>query len=46
MNAVFLLWPWTSAFLIGYAVLAAGNTLLLLATLRRRHRSLRSGPAT
>ena len=46
INVVFLLWPWTSAFLTGYAVLAAGNALLLLATLRRRHRSLRSGPAT
>jgi phosphatidylglycerophosphate synthase len=40
VNAVFLLWPWTSAFLAGYAVLAAGNALLLLATLHRRHRSL------
>jgi phosphatidylglycerophosphate synthase len=42
VNAVFLLWPWTSAFLIGYVVLAAGNALLLLATLLRRHRSLRA----
>ena len=46
VNAVFLLWPWTSAFLIGYAVLAAGNALLLLATLRRRHHSLLSVAAT
>jgi phosphatidylglycerophosphate synthase len=43
VNLVFLLWPWTSAFLAGYVVLAAGNALLLLATLLRRHRSLRSG---
>ena len=46
VNAVFLLWPWTSGFLVGYAVLAVGNALLLLATLRRRHRSLRSGSRT
>ena len=43
VNLVFLLWPWTSAFLAGYVVLAAGNALLLLATLLRRHRSLRAG---
>lgn len=41
VNTVFLLWPWTPAFLACYAALAAGNLLLLLATLRRRHRSLR-----
>ena len=43
VNAAFLLWPWTPVFLIGYAVLGAGNLLLLLATLRRRHRALRNG---
>jgi phosphatidylglycerophosphate synthase len=45
VNAVFLLWPWTSSFLAAYTVLGAGNLLLLLATVRRRHRSLRSEQA-
>jgi phosphatidylglycerophosphate synthase len=45
VNAVFLLWPWTPVFLIGYAMLGTGNLLLLVATLRRRHRALRSGSA-
>lgn len=43
VNAVFLLWPWVTVFLVGYGLLAAGNLLLLLASLQRRHRSLRSG---
>ena len=43
VNLVFLLWPWTSAFLALYLVLAAGNALLLLATLLRRHSSLSTG---
>lgn len=45
VNAVFLLWPWTPVFLVGYAVLGTGNLLLLLATLHRRHRALREGSA-
>ena len=45
VNAAFLLWPWTPVFLVGYAVLGAGNLVLLLATLRRRHRALRNGSA-
>jgi phosphatidylglycerophosphate synthase len=43
VNAAFLLWAWTPAFLAAYSVLAAANLMLLLATLRRRHRALRSG---
>lgn len=43
INSTFLLWAWTPAFLAGYAVLGAGNLLLLMATLRRRHRALQSG---
>lgn len=45
VNAVFLLWPWTALFLVGYAVLATGNLVLLMATLRRRHRGLRAWSA-
>ncbi len=41
VNTVFLLWAWTPLFLVGYAVLAAGNLLLLLASLQRRYLSLR-----
>lgn len=43
VNAAFLLWPWTAAFLLGYALLAAANLLLLLASLHRRYASLRDG---
>lgn len=43
INGAFLLWAWTPAFLAAYSVLAAANLLLLLATLRRRHRALQSG---
>ena len=46
VNTAFLLWAWTPAFLTGYSVLAAGNLLLLLATLRRRHRALHRGSTT
>ena len=42
VNLVFLLWPWAPAFLAGYGLLALANTVLLLATLRRRHRALRA----
>lgn len=41
-NAVLLLLPWTTVFVVAYAALAAANTLLLGATLRRRHRDLAS----
>jgi len=40
VNAVFLLWPWTPAFIAAYTMLAAANLLLLLATLHRRRRAL------
>ena len=43
VNAVFLLWAWTPVFLAVYAALAAANLLLLLATLARKHRRLRTG---
>jgi phosphatidylglycerophosphate synthase len=43
INAVFLFWPWADLFLATYAVLAAANLVLLLATLRRKHRALRHG---
>jgi phosphatidylglycerophosphate synthase len=43
VNAVFLLWPWVDVFLASYAVLAAANLVLLLATLTRKHRALRNG---
>lgn len=40
VNLVFLLWAWTPLFLAGYAALAVANAVLLLATLRRKHRAL------
>jgi len=40
MNAAVLLWPWTSAFLVVYGLLALANLVLLAATARRRHREL------
>ncbi len=39
-NLVVVLWPWTTAFVSVYAVLAILNTLLLAATVIRRHREL------
>jgi phosphatidylglycerophosphate synthase len=39
-NLVLLLLPWTAVFLAGYVLLAVANTLLLAATLVRRHRAL------
>ena len=39
-NFVILLWPWPVAFMAAYAVLAALNTLLLVATVIRRYREL------
>lgn len=39
-NLVILLWPWTTAFVGAYAVLAALNTVLLAATVVRRYREL------
>jgi phosphatidylglycerophosphate synthase len=42
VNAVFLVWPWTSVFLVAYAALAAANLVLLLGTLQRKHRALRN----
>jgi phosphatidylglycerophosphate synthase len=45
INLVFLLWPWTSAFLAGYAILAAANVALLLATLARKYRALAAEPS-
>lgn len=39
-NLVVLLWPWTTPFLIAYAVFGVLNTLLLGATLVRRYREL------
>jgi phosphatidylglycerophosphate synthase len=44
INLVFLLWPWTSAFLVVYAILAAANVGLLLATLVRKYRALAAEP--
>lgn len=41
-NLVFLLWPVTGSFLMGYGLLAAANLLLLVMTLRRRLRALRA----
>ena len=43
INSAFLLWAWTPAFLVGYAVLGIGNLMLLLATLRRRRTALQGG---
>lgn len=40
LNAVVLLWAWTTPFLWVYGVMAALNGLLLLATAVRRHREL------
>jgi len=42
INLVFLLLPWTTVFLAGYAILAAANTALLLATLARKYRALKA----
>lgn len=39
-NLLVLLWPWTVPFVIGYAVFLAANTVLLAATVVRKHRSL------
>ena len=39
-NLVIVLWPWTFAFMAAYTVLAALNTLLLVATIVRRYREL------
>lgn len=44
-NLLVLLWPFTTAFLIGYAVFAVLNALLLGATLVRRYRELSRGSA-
>lgn len=40
INAVVLMWPWTSAFMAAYGALALANLVLLVATARRRHREL------
>jgi phosphatidylglycerophosphate synthase len=40
LNAVVVLWAWTTPFLWVYGVMAALNGLLLLATAVRRHREL------
>ena len=40
LNLVVLLWAWTTSFLVVYAVFAALNALLLVATVVRRHREL------
>lgn len=39
-NLLVLLLPWTPVFVIGYALLAAANLILLVATLVRRYRAL------
>jgi len=39
-NMIVLLWPWTVAFVTSYAVFAAANAMLLMATLVRRYREL------
>lgn len=44
INAVYLLWPWLPVFLGAYGLLAVANGVLLLATLRRKHRALRGNP--
>lgn len=41
-NLVFLLWPVTPLFLVGYGLLAAANLVLLVMTLARRLRALRA----
>ncbi|WP_317697330.1 hypothetical protein [Aeromicrobium sp. REDSEA-S32_B7] len=41
-NLVFLLWPVTPLFLLGYGLLAAANLLLMVMTLQRRLRALRA----
>jgi phosphatidylglycerophosphate synthase len=43
LNAVIVLWAWTTAFLWVYGLLAALNVLLLAATVVRRHRELTAG---
>ena len=40
-NFLVLLWPWMTAFVAGYAIFAAANTMLLAATVVRRYRELR-----
>lgn len=42
VNAVLLLWPWTTAFLLGYGALAAATALLAAATFVRKRRALRT----
>lgn len=39
-NGVILLWPWTPVFLAVYGTFAVANTVLLAATVVRRHREL------
>ncbi|KQY60346.1 hypothetical protein ASD11_12905 [Aeromicrobium sp. Root495] len=42
VNAVLLLWPWTTMFLLGYGALAAATALLTVATFVRKRRALRA----
>lgn len=42
VNAVLLLWPWTTAFVLGYGALAAATVLLTAATFVRKLHALRA----